>query len=199
VTYVRRTAGVHGDDAGGRLYHGFTTVKNETQKSLDFFIQSVRNEDHQRRIYILWRRVLRRSAWAGYENKRPASSGTRSRRSTSDDRRETPTIAVQGERHAVGRVRGRLMSEATLEPDPLESPLIGFGQNGNASISSWTGRRRVGVPTSGAPEAHGKLPDRRQLPPARFNLKVKDGDVTVSNVNPGAAGAGRGERTRKRA
>ena len=162
VTYVR----VNGGEFTGTTPLTGGATASETQKSARLLHpECVLHEDHLRRVYRLRRRDLRAvRAGAGVRKQEHQHLPEPDHEDRPPDGRRQPDDRVQDQRVPFRRRRGSTgcTGRRSWRRRPWSS--VGISSNANVSILTGGGRGRVGVQLRAAPEAHGKLPDRRQLP-----------------------------------
>jgi len=193
VTYVRENGGEFtGTTPVDDFTTGFTTVKNETQKSLDFFIPNLYVTRTTNDGYISYGVGVFTPFGLGQEYENKSTSIFRNQITKIDLQTivVNPTIAFKvNDMLSFGFGVDWMYGKAILEKTPWSPLLIPGGQNGNAFDLKLDGDGDAWGYNFGVllkPTENFRIGANYRSP---FNLKIKDGDVTVSNVNPGAAGS----------
>jgi len=190
ATYVRLNGGEYtGTTPVDDFTTGFTTVKNETQKSLDLFIPNAYFTRTTNDGYISYGIGVFAPFGLGQEYENKSTSIFRNQVTKIDLQTivVNPTIAFKiNEFLSVGAGVDWMYGKATLEQTPWNPALIPAGQNGNAFDLKLDGDGDAWGYNFGLllkPTENFRIGANYRSP---FTLKVKDGDVTVSNVSPGA-------------
>ena len=190
VTYVRENGGEYtGTTPVDDFTTGFTTVKNETQKSLNFFIPNAYYTRTTSDGYVSYGIGIFTPFGLGQEYENKSTSIFRNQITKIDLMTlvVNPTIAFKiNDVLSVGAGIDYMYGKATLEKTPWNPALLPAGQHGNA----------FDLKLKGDGDAWGynfgvlmKLTENFKIGAnyrSSFNLEIKDGDVTVSNVSPGA-------------
>ena len=192
VTYVRENGGEFtGTTPVDDFLTGFTTVKNETQKSLDFFIPNLYVTRTTNDGYISYGVGVFTPFGLGQEYENKSTSIFRNQITKIDLQTivVNPTIAFKvNDMLSFGFGVDWMYGKAILERTPWNPALLPAGQNGNAFDLKLDGDGDAWGYNFGVllkPTKNLRIGANYRSP---FNLKIKDGDVTVSNVSPGAPG-----------
>jgi len=192
VTYVRENGGEFtGTTPVDDFATGFTTVKNETQKSLDFFIPNLYVTRTTNDGYISYGVGVFTPFGLGQEYENKSTSIFRNQITKIDLQTivVNPTIAFKvNDMLSFGFGVDWMYGKAILERTPWNPALLPAGQNGNAFDLKLDGDGDAWGYNFGVllkPTKNLRIGANYRSP---FNLKIKDGDVTVSNVNAGAPG-----------
>ena len=192
VTYVRENGGEFtGTTPVDDFLTGFTTVKNETQKSLDFFIPNLYVTRTTNDGYISYGVGVFTPFGLGQEYENKSTSIFRNQITKIDLQTivVNPTIAFKvNDMLSFGFGVDWMYGKAILERTPWNPALLPAGQNGNAFDLKLDGDGDAWGYNFGVllkPTKNLRIGANYRSP---FNLKIKEGDVNVSNVNAGAPG-----------
>jgi long-chain fatty acid transport protein len=199
-TYVRENGGEFTgttpvDDFGA----GFTTIKSETQKNLNFFIPNAYYTRTANSGYIAYGVGIFAPFGLGQEYKDKHSSIFRNQITKIDLQTVVvnPTIAFKiNEFLSVGVGIDWMYGKAELERTPWSPLLVAF-QNGNAFDLKLDGDGDAWGYNFGLlvkPSTNFRIGASYRSP---FTLDIKNGDVTLSNIHPGVAPALAGLTTTK--
>jgi long-chain fatty acid transport protein len=190
VTYVRENGGEYnGTTPVDDYLTGFTTQKAETQKSLNFFIPNAYYTKTTADGYFAYGVGIFTPFGLGQEYNNKSTSIFRNQTTKIDLQTlvVNPTIAFKvNDMLSVGFGIDWMYGKATLEKTPWNPALIPGGQNGNAFDLQLKGDGDAWGYNFGVmvkPTENFKIGANYRSP---FTLKIKEGDVSVSNVNPGA-------------
>jgi long-chain fatty acid transport protein len=192
VTYVR----LNGEEFTGTTPvdnnvpgPGFTNQKSETQKSLNLFIPNAYYTRTTNSGNVAYGVGIFAPFGLGQEYNNQSTSIFRNQITKIDLQTVVvnPTIAFKvNEFLSVGAGIDYMYGKATLEQTPWNPALVPAGQNGNAFDLQLKGTGDAWAYNFGLllkPTENLKIGANYRSP---FTLKIKDGDVTVSNVSPGA-------------
>jgi long-chain fatty acid transport protein len=199
-TFVRENGGEFTgttpvDDFGA----GFTTIKSETQKNLNFFIPNAYYTRTANSGYIAYGVGIFAPFGLGQEYKDKHSSIFRNQITKIDLQTVVvnPTIAFKiNEFLSVGVGIDWMYGKAELERTPWSPLLVAF-QNGNAFDLKLDGDGDAWGYNFGLlvkPSTNFRIGASYRSP---FTLDIKNGDVTLSNIHPGVAPALAGLTTTK--
>jgi len=190
VTYVRANGGEYkGTTPVDDYTTGFTTVKSETQKSLNFFIPNAYYTKTTPDGYIAYGIGIFSPFGLGQEYENPHSSIFRNQITKIDLMTVVvnPTISFKiNEALSVGMGIDYMYGKATLEKTAWSPALLAGGQNGNAFDLQLKGTGDAWAYNFGVllkVTENLKVGANYRSP---FSLNIKDGDVAISNVNVGA-------------
>ncbi len=187
VTYVRENGGEFTgttpvDDAST----GFTTVKSETQKSLNFFIPNAYYTRTTNSGDVAYGVGIFAPFGLGQEYENKSTSIFRNQITKIDLMTVVvnPTIAFKiNEFLSVGAGIDWMYGKATLEKTPW-NPALASSQNGNVFDLQLKGDGDAWGYNFGLllkPTENFRIGANYRSP---FTLKIKEGDVTLSNINP---------------
>jgi len=190
VSYVRLNGGEYtGTTPVDDFTTGFTTVKNETQKSLDLFIPNAYYTKTTSDGFIAYGVGIFAPFGLGQEYENNHSSIFRNQVTKIDLQTVVvnPTIAFKiNEVLSVGVGIDYMYGKAILEQTPWNPALIPGGQNGNVFDLKLDGDGDAWGYNFGVllkPTENLRIGANYRSP---FTLDIKDGDVTISNINAGA-------------
>jgi long-chain fatty acid transport protein len=191
-TYVRENGGEFtGTTPVDDIGVGFTTIKSETQKNLNFFIPNAYYTRTTNSGYIAYGVGIFAPFGLGQEYKDKHSSIFRNQITKIDLQTVVvnPTIAFKlNEFLSVGVGIDWMYGKAELERTPWSPLLVAF-QNGNAFDLKLDGDGDAWGYNFGLlvkPSPNFRIGASYRSP---FSLDIKDGDVTLSNIHPGVAPA----------
>lgn len=192
VTYVRENGGEFtGTTPVDDFTTGFTTVKSETQKDLNFFIPNAYYTRTTNSGFVSYGVGIFAPFGLGQEYKNKSASIFRNQITEIDLQTlvVNPTIAFKIEEIlSVGFGIDYMYGKAKLTRTPWNPALLPF-QNGNAFDLKLDGDGdawgyNIGLMLKPSPSLRIGASYR-----SPFTLDIKDGDVTLSNIHPGVAPA----------
>lgn len=191
VTYVRENGAEYkGTTPVDDFATGFTTVKTETQKSLNFFIPNAYYSRTTNSGNVAYGVGIFAPFGLGQEYNDKSTSIFRNQITKIDLQTVVvnPTIAFKvGDVLSVGAGIDWMYGKAQLEKTPWNPALIAL-QNGNVFDLKLEGDGDAWGYNFGlllTPSKNLRIGANYRSP---FTLKIKDGDVTLSNIHPAVAG-----------
>jgi long-chain fatty acid transport protein len=196
ATYVRLNGG---EFVGTTPVDNVSASKSETQKSLDLFIPNMYYTKTNASTGFAYGVGIFAPFGLGQEYDNKSTSIFRNQITKIDLQTivVNPTIAFKvNEILSIGFGIDWMYGKATLEKTPWNPALIPAGQNGNVFDLQLKGTGDTWGYNFGMllkPTENLKIGANYRSP---FTLKIKEGDVTVSNVNAGAPGFAAGNGTK---